>query len=116
MPRIIITVLLYPVLGILLHIRIYRIVYIGGLGFEFCVFIIGWRHAFRSDYYYYYYHYYHYYMMLLYIAPGTSAGTLVIWHPPPKIDLSWMCSSSSSLVAFYHTFILPGIPKQILQF
>ena len=21
----------------------------GGLGFEFCVFVVGWRHAFRSE-------------------------------------------------------------------
>ena len=28
---------------------------VGGLGFEFCVFVAGWRHALRSEWLYYYY-------------------------------------------------------------
>ena len=30
---------------------------VGGLGFEFCVFVAGWRHALRSEWLYYYYYY-----------------------------------------------------------
>ena len=30
----------------------------GGLGFEFCVFVAGWRHALRSEWPFIYYYYY----------------------------------------------------------
>ena len=29
---------------------------VGGLGFEFCVFVAGWRHTLRSEWLYYYYY------------------------------------------------------------
>ena len=46
---------------------------VGGLGFELCVFVAGWRHALRSEWPFIYYYYYY-----LIIIKGHSLDLLFI--------------------------------------
>ena len=45
-------ILCYITIYIYIDIYIYSLLFafvLGGLGFEFCVFVAGWRHALRSE-------------------------------------------------------------------